>query len=230
MRLTLRALSALLGYPSAELQRAAGEIRAALAAEGVLGRRQREALEPLLASLEAGELLDVQATYTDLFDRSRKLSLHLFEHVHGESRERGPAMIDLGQLYVDQGFVMASNELPDYLPLFLEFASCQPPEEAQALVAEPAHVIAALGERLAERGSHYAAVFEALLATVQARPDPEALEAMREQGREEDKPLDEEWEEAPVEFGQPSFQARQAAGVVSRIRATQAAAAAKPKV
>lgn len=229
MRLTLRALSALLGYPSAELQQAVGEIRAALAGEGVLGRRQREALEPLLASLEASDLLDVQATYTDLFDRSRKLSLHLFEHVHGESRERGPAMIDLGQLYVDQGFVMASNELPDYLPLFLEFASCQPPEEAQALVAEPAHVIAALGERLAERGSHYAPVFEALLATVSARPDPEALEAMREQGREQDKPLDEEWEEAPVEFGQPSFQARQAVGVVSRIRATQAAAAAKPK-
>ena len=230
MKLTLRSLSALLGYPSAELQQAVGEIRAALAAEGVLGRRQREALEPLLASLEEQELLEVQSTYTDLFDRSRKLSLHLFEHVHGESRERGPAMIDLGQLYVDQGFVMASNELPDYLPLFLEFASCQPAEHAQELVGEPAHVIAALGERLADRESMYAPVFDALLATVSARPDPDALEAMREQGREEEKSLDEEWEEAPVEFGQSSFQAKQAVGVMSRIRATQAAAAAKPKV
>ena len=82
MRMTLRALAALLGYPSAELQAGIPEIRAALA-EGVLSRAARRRLEPLLDRLETGDLLDVQADYSELFDRSRSLSLHLFEHVHG---------------------------------------------------------------------------------------------------------------------------------------------------
>src|SRR5690606_4937967 len=141
---SLRALSALLAYPSADLLANVGEIRQALEVERLVPPAGRAALEPLLSALEAGDLFDLQEAYTDLFDRSRKLSLHLFEHVHGDSRDRGPAMVDLGQTYIDRGFVMSVSELPDYLPLYLEFLACQPFAEARELLGEPAHVLAAL--------------------------------------------------------------------------------------
>lgn len=224
MRMTLRAISALLAYPSAELQAHIGEIRAALASERVLSQGALDRIEPLLASLERADLLDVQAAYSDLFDRTPKLSLHLFEHVHGDSRERGRAMIDLGQLYLQHGFAISGNELPDFLPLFLEFASCLPPREARELVAEPAHVFAALEQRLTERGSDYAAIFHALLAAVAAKPHPDAVAALRA-GEVEAKSLDEDWEDAPVDFGRPAQEARGATGVVARIRAAQRAVA-----
>jgi nitrate reductase delta subunit len=97
MSRTLRALSALLSYPSAELKQHIGEVRTVLRAEAVLPAALQQRLEPLLRSFESEDLLDLQAAYCELFDQSRSLSLHLFEHVHGDSRERGQAMIDLGQ-------------------------------------------------------------------------------------------------------------------------------------
>src|SRR5690606_11489837 len=136
-----------------------------------------------------------------LFDRSRSLSLHLFEHVHGESRDRGQAMIDLGQQYIDRGFIMEAGELPDFLPMFLEFVSCSPAKEAREWLGQPAQVLAALEQRLAERNSAYAAVFHALLALADARPDPAALAELREQA--EEGSIDEEWEDAPVDFSAP---------------------------
>jgi nitrate reductase delta subunit len=220
--MTLRALSALLGYPSAELQAHIGEIRGALASERALSRAALVRLEPLLAFLESADLLEAQAAYSDLFDRSPKLSLHLFEHVHGDSRDRGSAMVDLGQLYIRHGFVMSGNELPDYLPLFLEFASCLPVGEARELVSQPAHVLAVFEQRLAERGSAYAGVFHALTTAVAAKPDPEAVAELRAREAEA-KSLDEEWEDAPVDFGRPAQAARAATGVVARIRAAQRA-------
>lgn len=218
---TLRALSALLAYPSEELLANIGEIRRTLETERLAPPAARAALEPLLSRLETGELYDLQEAYTDLFDRSRKLSLHLFEHVHGDSRDRGPAMVDLGQTYLDRGFVMTVSELPDYLPLYLEFLSCQPFDEARALLGEPAHVLAALQQRLAERVSPYAGVFEALLALAEARPDPAALKALLERSVEDvaDADVDDEWREAPVTFGRPDHEAGGPTGLIAKIRA-----------
>lgn len=201
MRLTLRSIAALLGYPSAELKAHVGEIRDALATESVLPRPARRRLEPLLAEIETEDLLDLQAGYSELFDRSRSLSLHLFEHVHGDSRERGPAMIDLGQQYIDKGCLLESQELPDFVPVFLEFASCLEPAEARETLGQPAHVFAALEERLSERQSPYAAVFHALVVLADARPDPVALAELNEKAPSDDlSKIDEEWEEAPVTF------------------------------
>src|SRR5690554_2656394 len=171
MKLTLRGLAALLSYPTAELQAHAREVREAMHGEGSLPPLTLRALQPLLGRVEAWDLLDLQCEYSDLFDRSRSLSLHLFEHVHGDSRERGQAMIDLGQHYIDHGFAIQSSELPDFLPLFLEFLSCSDPVEARTWLSEPAHVLQALEERLAERGSSYGAIFHALLAVARATPD-----------------------------------------------------------
>jgi len=218
MRLTLRALAALLAYPSAELTRHIGEVRDALDADAVLPRPARRALEPLLARLETGDLLDLQAEYSELFDRSRALSLHLFEHVHGESRERGQALIDLGQQYIDRGYLLASQELPDFVPVFVEFASCLPAEEAREMLGQPAHVFAALEERLAERSSPYAAVFHALVAAAGARPDREALAELQDHAPADDPAaIDEEWEEKPVSF--TAHEMGGPTGMLARLRA-----------
>lgn len=219
---TLRAMSALLGYPSEELRAHAGEIRDALYAEAALPGPCLTALEPLLRAFETEELLDLQAAYSELFDRSRALSLHIFEHVHGDSRERGQAMIDLGQHYIDHGFIMAKAELPDYLPAFLEFLSCIDPKQAREWLAEPAHVLAALAERLDERASPYAAIFHALVALPEARPDPNAIAELRARlERESGKSIDEEWEDAPVSFGAPVHDGGGPTGVIAKIRAAR---------
>jgi nitrate reductase delta subunit len=226
MMLTLRALSALLGYPSADLQAHAAELREAIAGENLLARAERRRLEPLLRSLETDELLDLQAAYSELFDRARSVSLHLFEHVHGDSRERGQAMIDLGKQYMESGFFLEASELPDFVPVFLEFVSCLPAADAREMLGQPGHVFAALAERLDKRGSPYAAIFHALVALAGVKPDAEAL-AEIDRNTPEDDPtrIDEEWEEAPVSFSSGgAHEMGGPTGVVAKIRASNRAA------
>jgi nitrate reductase molybdenum cofactor assembly chaperone NarJ/NarW len=113
-----RALAALLAYPEPELIAALPQIRREVAGDrGLLG---------LLGEFDHLPLHELQERYVELFDRSRALSLHLFEHVHGESRDRGQAMVDLARTYASRGVQVADNELPDYLPAFLEFLSLLP--------------------------------------------------------------------------------------------------------
>lgn len=225
MRLTLRALAALLGYPSAELQAHAGEIRAALHSEAALPRAALAGLEPLLRRLEKRDLLDLQSDYSEMFDRSRSLSLHLFEHVHGDNRERGQAMIDLGQQYVENGFYLDSGELPDFVPVFLEFASCLAPADAREMLAQPAHVYAALAERMDKRETPYAAIFHALVAAAGGRLDVEALHELQKRAPDEDPArLDDDWEEAPVTFNATAaHEMGGPTGVVAKIRAANRA-------
>lgn len=219
MKLTLRTLSALLGYPSAELLAHIPELRLTLGEEGVLAPSVLAAVAPLLGRLERSDLLEAQSEYTDLFDRSRALSLHLFEHVHGEGRDRGQAMIDLAHQYAELGLMLDTEELPDFLPVFVEAASCLPPEEAQEMLAQPVHVFAALEERLRERGSDYAGVMAALCALAGAPPDAEALEQLRRDTPDEDPAhIDAEWEEQEVTFtGQHDMGGP--TGMVAKLRA-----------
>ena len=200
---SFKALSALLTYPSEELVAAIPDIRAVLAAEGRVSRRALNALEPLLSGFETAELYDLQERYVLLFDRSRSLSLHLFEHVHGESRDRGQALVDLAQLYDRHGFFIVANELPDFLPLFLEFLSTLPQGEAVALLGETVHILAVLRQRLEKRESLYAPVFAALESLSSVRADPRAAaEAAASDVMPDDlAALDKEWEEAAVTFG-----------------------------
>ncbi len=201
---TLRALSALLSYPSRELLAAAAEIRDTLDREAVVPANERAGLHRLIDDLSGGDLYDLQERYGLLFDRTRSLSLHLFEHVHGESRDRGQAMVDLLKLYEEGGYTPAASELPDFLPLFLEYASTRAPREAIELVGQPANVIAALKERLTKRRSPYAAVMSALLAISRAKLDEAALAVLRaEPDPEPDdlEALDAAWVEQEVRFG-----------------------------
>ncbi len=196
MRRSLRALAALLSYPSAGLQAALPAIRDALAAD--------PALAPALPQLDAlthhlgADLLDLQEDYVGLFDRSRGLCLNLFEHVHGDSRERGPAMVELNGIYEAAGLLPTAGELPDHLPMLLEYAGIDP-ERGADLLANAAPVLDLLHGRLAARGSTYAAVLQAalLVAGHATGAVPAALEP--EQTADE---LDAAWAEAPVAFGQ----------------------------
>ncbi len=191
MRLTLRVLAKLLGYPSAELRAHLGELREALAAERALGSARRAELEALMESLARTPALDVEAAYVELFDRGRSTSLHLFEHVHGDSRDRGPAMVDLAQTYEKAGLYLGPHELPDYLPVVLEFASTQPPREARAFLAEMVHILQAIFSALQQRGSAYASVLGALVELAGEKAHAVKVTA--------DEPIDDSWAE-PAAF------------------------------
>ncbi len=199
---TYLALSALLSYPEADLVAALPEIAATLGEEALLSRAALREVDGLVRELGGADLYDLQERYVSLFDRSRALSLHLFEHVHGESRDRGQALVDLAGRYRELGFAVGGSELPDYLPLFLEYLSLLPRAEAEEQLAETAHILRAIGDGLARRGSRYAAVMAALLA-VAGEPGLSARMAPRQEGGEEEsaEALDRAWADEPVTFG-----------------------------
>ena len=161
------ALSLLLRYPEAEWVQALPEIRRALPSA------RREALAPLLAWLAHGaDLIALQEQYVETFDSRPAHSLHLFEHVHGQSRDRGQAMVDLRQEYLAHGLAPDPAELPDYVPMFLEFLARIPADEARRLLGDAVHVLARLGEKLAQAGSPYACVFSVLCGMTDVQPEP----------------------------------------------------------
>ena len=187
---TLRVLSRLLAYPDAELRAHLGELREALHTERALSPARLGELDALIRTLERAPALEAESDYVELFDRGRSTSLHLFEHVHGDSRDRGPAMIDLAQTYEQAGLYLAADELPDHLPVVLEYASTQPPREAREFLAETAHILNALFAALQQRGSAYAAVPGALLEL--AGEKTQALQIAAEE------PIDVAWQEPAV--------------------------------
>jgi nitrate reductase delta subunit len=216
----LKALSALLTYPSAELQQAAGEISEAIEAETAIPLNVRDRLHKLLTEIATDDIYDLQERYVLLFDRTRSLSLHLFEHVHGESRDRGQAMIDLKAQYEKAGLFMGATELPDFLPLFLEFLSTLPAQEASDMLGQPAHILAAMAERLRKRGSPYEAVFRALVALAATKPketEVSALLALPDPDASDFVALDAAWEDEQVTFG-PGAGDDCKDGLVARIR------------
>jgi len=201
---TYKALSALLSYPSADLKDAADDIRDILYKEVLAPAWALRQLDRLINDLKTLDLFELQERYVFLFDRTRSLSLHLFEHVHGESRDRGQAMADLKTLYAEGGLEVSAAELPDFLPLFLEYLSTRPAEEARTLLNEPLSVVAALKERLAKRKTPYAAVLRVLEAMAGRAPVQSELDALRK--APDDDPndleaLDAAWEDEPVTFG-----------------------------
>lgn len=162
--LLLRALSALLTYPDTELRAALPEITEAIGHTRAVKRAHRDALLRLIDDIAGRDELDAQGRYVDLFDRGRRTSLNLFEHVHGDGRKRGPAMLDLRQRYVDAGMEPFGDDLPDHLPRILEYLSCQNRREIRDTLGEIAHIVRKLGNTLLKRHSPYAAVMAALLA------------------------------------------------------------------
>lgn len=200
---TFKVLSVLLAYPEPEMLEAADELRALLDREALLSPEHRRAINGFLDGLAVLPPLDAQERYVALFDRNRSLSLHLYEHVHGESRDRGQAMVRLAELYRLHGLSVAASELPDYLPLFLEFLSLLPPRAAASLLADAVHVVAALREKLTRQGSPYAAVMAAVESLAARAPERTAVDAVLAALQPEaDSPaaLDRQWAEEAVRF------------------------------
>ena len=203
MQQVLKIVSLMLTYPERELQESMGELRQEIAAAG-LSASHRNLLDKLAGNIQALDLYEAQERYVFLFDRTRSLSLHLFEHVHGESRDRGQAMVDLMAMYEADGLAVGAREVPDYLPLFLEFLSTKPEAEAAELLGQIAHILTALRERLKKRKSVYANAFAVLEAMALAKPNAKLVRELLEMP--EDDPadleaLDRVWEEEAVTFG-----------------------------
>jgi nitrate reductase delta subunit len=220
MSLTLRVLAHLLRYPDAELRAHLGELRDALRSERALTHPRLLELDRLMDGLRAAPGLEAEAAYVELFDRGRGTSLHLFEHVHGDSRERGPAMVSLVQTYEQAGLHLQPGELPDFLPVALEYASTQPPAAARAFLGEVAHLLRVIHAALARRGSPYASVLAALLDLAGEKVEkPARLE-------QPDEPaLDEAWAE-PAAFGGCSSAGQASPGVPQPIRIVKSSSTA----
>ena len=197
MALTLRVLARLLAYPDAGLLAHLAELRSALHDERALTFGRLAEIDVLVDRLRAYPALEVEAAYVELFDRGRGTSLHLFEHVHGDSRDRGPAMVDLIKTYEAAGLFIAPGELPDQLSVVLEYASTQPPAAARDFLAEVAHILQVIFGALLKRESAYASVLAALLDL--AGQPCQAVKLPAEES------IDEAWEE-PAVFGGCSTQ------------------------
>lgn len=201
---TLKAMSVILSYPTPELQAAMPEITAVLMADSRMTTATRGGLSPLLDALENNDIYDLQEVYVALFDRSRSLSLNLFEHVHGESRDRGGAMVSLLETYRDAGFDPVTSELPDHLPVLLEFLALRPFEEMRDILDDASHILEALSARLTRRDSPYTAVFSALIGLAQVSADKAVvteLLKLPDDDPDDLEALDAVWEESEVTFG-----------------------------
>lgn len=204
MLATYRALSLLLRYPTPDVIEAAPAALTALRSEDLLQAAIIQRVAKLADDLSSADPYEAQARYVDLFDRTRSLSLHLYEHVHGESRDRGQAMVELLKLYSSRGLELTAKELPDHLPVFLEFLATLPHEEAAALLGQAAHVLEALRERLNKRKSIYAFAFDALVNLAQEGRDEEAVKALLREPDDDPnnlEALDKAWAEEQVTFG-----------------------------
>ncbi len=192
MSLTLRVLARLLAYPNAEVRADLAAMRDALHDERALTSSRLIELDALLDRLRSPRTLDTEAAYVEIFDRGRGTALHLFEHVHGDSRDRGPAMVDLIKTYEQAGLFLAPGELPDHLCVVLEYASTQPPAEARDFLREVSHILQVIFSALLRRQSAYASVIAAALDLAGEKAQPVKLP--------EEPAIDETWLE-PEAFG-----------------------------
>jgi nitrate reductase delta subunit len=199
--IVFRALSALLSYPSEEMRRALPEIADAVRTTSIVPPAEQRSLLDLIGELGSGDLLAAEERYVDLFDRGRALSLNLFEHLHGESRDRGEAMVELKQVYERAGFELSTNELPDYLPVMLEYLSCRETDEAREMLTDCAAILTTIGRSLVARRSRYAAVLQALLVFAGESPiDVDKIPPVVERI----DTLDRDWAEQPAFAGAPA--------------------------
>lgn len=218
-RHTLRALALLLGYPDAQARALMPQLADAMDAEAALSPARRKELRALARALVSIDPIEAETQFVELFDRGRSTSLHLFEHVHGDSRERGPAMIDLIQTYEKSGLLLGPHEVPDHLCVVLEFASTQPPAVARAFLGEMAHILASIFSALRKRESAYASVLAAVIELAGHKAEAVAVA--------EDQPIDESWAE-PIVFDGCSTKGQARPGdaqPIHIVRKTAAAAA-----
>lgn len=218
---SFRALAVILSYPDESWLGALTQITAGAASESLFSAASRAGIRRLGTYLESQSALVLQERYVNLFDRTRAASLHLFEHSHGDARERGQAMARLRELYAVEGWLLDARELPDYLPAICEFLALASLELRVALLKEAEPTLRQLAATLSRNESPYAAPVQCLVdaAVALAAGASNALGASGETSqsaasgvqldlapsvelnRKDFDALDREWEEAPVTFG-----------------------------
>ncbi len=196
---TYKILSLLLSYPSTELLDFLPEGEKTLHEEALLSSEILFGIAQFIRHFQNVDLTGWQAEYVQLFDNSRSASLYLFEHVKSDSRDRGQAMVDMHEFYKENGLQLSANELPDYLPVFLEFLSSRSVEKAAGLLAEPVNILARIHKALEEKKNSYRHILSAVISLSSKKPDAKVTAAIIK----DERPLnpDAEYEEKPVEFG-----------------------------
>ncbi len=203
---TFKLLGLLLTYPEGTVYAASDEVLQILHEEAILPEKSIRKIEAFLNTQNAQDLMAVQEDYVETFDRGRAHCLHLFEHIHGESRDRGQAMVDLSETYATKGLHIDSGELPDYLPLFMEYLSRCDFNEASGLLGEAINVIAMIGAKLKKSKSPYAGVFDSIEVLSAVKADKvKVREAIEKAPKDPEtlEELDEEWKEAEAFSGDP---------------------------
>ena len=203
---TFKLLGLLLTYPEGTVYSESNELLQTLRSEALLPEKFIKKIEIFLTTQKAQDLMAVQEDYVETFDRGRAHCLHLFEHIHGESRDRGQAMVDLSETYAAKGLHIDSSELPDYLPLFMEYLSRCELQDATELLGEAIDVIAVIGAKLKKRKSPYADIFTSIEALSVVKADTEKIKtALREAHKDPEtlEELDKQWKEAEAFTGNP---------------------------
>jgi nitrate reductase delta subunit len=162
-------LSLLLQYPDAELVAARTELESAAGAAELRG---------FLAYLANTPLRELQAAYVRTFDFDRRASLHLTYHTHGDRRQRGIELVRLKRRYAEAGLHATAAELPDYLPLLLEFAELAP-DVGEAMLNELRVPLELVRTRLRATESPYAEVLDVLVAALPKRTKAQVEAARR---------------------------------------------------
>lgn len=198
----LKLIGVLLDYPRDELWQHGQELLSATD-DASLPPARRAQLHALVAALLASDPLDAQDNWLSSFDRGRSMSLLLFEHIHGESRDRGQAMVDLLETYRRNGFEIDARELPDYLPLVLEYLAHRPEAEARDWLHHIGHIAGMLAARAAERELPHALLFEILVEAGEGKVNLELLRRRASEEARDDtaEAMDRLWEEEAVRFG-----------------------------
>lgn len=198
----LKLIGVLLDYPRDELWEHRVELLDAADDPG-LTQPRRVALIAFVQTLLDTDPLTAQDAWLSTFDRGRSMSLLLFEHIHGESRDRGQAMVDLIEIYRKHGFELAAKELPDYLPLLLEYLAQRPQDQVRDWLSHISHIVGMLAARAGERNSPYQVLFDSLVELAEGKLDLGVLRRRASEEPRDDTPeaMDRLWEEEVVRFG-----------------------------
>ncbi len=196
---TYKILSLLLSYPSEELQKFLLEAEKELKDESLLHEDRIAEIAQFCKRFNKLDITDWQGEYVQLFDYSRSVSLHIFEHIKGDSRDRGQAMVNLMEFYKEKGMHLTAKELPDYIPAFLEFLSTLSVTKSAELLGETVNIMDKINEALSESKNPYSSIFKAIISLSAKQPDKAITRAMIKNEKPMD--LDAEYEEEPVTFG-----------------------------
>lgn len=206
---TFKVLSVLLSYPQTDWIEHLDELQQTLIDEKLLSRQKLKGLSKLFARLGQSDLIEIQENYVATFDRGASHSLHLFEHIHGESRDRGQAMIDLMEMYNANGLDVNTSDLPDYLPVFLEFLSTGNIDQAAHFLGETAKVLMLIKERLAKKKLDYQHVFSTLIELSNTKVNRKEIKQIVAAEKDENsfEEIDNNWAE-PEAFGKNLFKSK----------------------